>query len=123
MINQYEPSARRLLQAIEQDPQSFTHGRRNDDLCNWYFAHKLLEIEEGIKPDLYTLKHYHQLWREHNEIMNAEQRRDMDNWDNVFRKLGVLYDYYNATENDSVFRNNLWVDQGGYPTPTKKEKV
>jgi hypothetical protein len=84
------------LKQIEQDPKSFTLGRRNDDVVNWFLAKKLVEIHTPGGPDRRKVMEY---IAEFEMIEKSGLQKDsLREWNydgmNAERKIRQLYQHY-----------------------------
>lgn len=107
-----------LLESIENDVNAFRAGRINDDICNWFFAHKLIQLEDSL-PGL-TQAQWLQAFDQLISNLHKSQQYDLDNWDESWGdKIALLFDYYQDENDSNVIRNYLWIDQGGYRMANK----
>jgi hypothetical protein len=83
-----------LLQAIEQGVDSFTEGRRNDDLVNWFLIKRIHEIQQAPSIEHRKLMKYVDAF--HDLKLSSRQRTDLQYWDRMTpeRKIEQLYLHY-----------------------------
>lgn len=87
----YKPSV--TLRLIENDPDSFTEGRRNNDLVNWFVVCRIGEIESGI--ELRANRFYVDDFNEMMDELSEKQVYDLKNWSESYEaKLRNLHQYY-----------------------------
>ena len=98
----------KLLDEIEESTESFLPGRRNNDVCNWFFAKLMLCRLKGMDVDFDFYKN------EFNDLLSKlteEQRQSISEWDNdVEAKLIICFDNYSEDDNEYIL-TNLWIDQ------------
>lgn len=101
-----------LHTVIENTPEAFTEGRRNNDIVNWFLAVRLRDIESPIVSDLSAFKMDERYWNEFTEILSRltdEQRTSLMFWDESPRnKINTLvYSYYKIEDPMALAR--LWL--------------
>lgn len=105
---QYEPAD--LMRIIESDPSSFTDGRRNNDIVNWYLARRMLELQSA-RPDNRVL------WQKKEDCisdfkripLSADQQYDLATWgETVSDKLWALNNHYDNITNVHILAS-LWL--------------
>lgn len=87
-----------LLDTIEQDPDAFLTGRRNDDLVNWFLARRMYELQCPGDPKEWSVDHYIE---EFEDIeLNGDQLRALETWDfmSPARKIEQLYNHYGSID-------------------------
>jgi len=93
-----------LLALIEQDPNAFTEGRRNDDLVNWFLATRIRDLKQDplIDPMSRRLDDY---IADFSRVrLTLEQSSHLQCWYNMTwaRKIEQLYYHYGSE--DQVYR-------------------
>lgn len=101
--------AQRLLEGIETNPESFTAGRRNDDLVNWYFA-KLITLREASQStSIYDIIEAFRTSQD--TVLTPKQNRSLMSWDESWtNKLRMCHRYYGDRSSADIL-TNLWIDQ------------
>lgn len=113
MVDNYTDDPKVILNAIETDANAFLPGSRNDDICNWFFAKLLVELEAGTDTTR-NANWYIQQFNVLFGILTRTQKISLESWgDSRSLKLYRLYDLYSNSCEDEI-RNVLWIDQGGY---------
>ena len=79
---------------IEKCPDSFRHGRRQNDMVNWTLA----AMVEGLGSDGVQLI---EVWKEHFEKLTKEQQCDMEDYEDE-DKIYVVWDYYQYEDVDTL---------------------
>lgn len=96
-----------LLAIIENTPDAFTNGRRNNDMVNWFLVQKMLNIDNG-GPALST-SDYVEKFRECMSNMSKAQQIDLKYWtDGWEQKIEDLTAYYGRLTNPQQIIN-LWL--------------
>jgi hypothetical protein len=84
------------LKQIEQDSDSFTPGRRNDDVVNWFLAKKLVEVLTPGGPDRRRATEYVSEFERIPKL--GKQVRSLRDWNydgmNAEKKIRQLYKHY-----------------------------
>jgi hypothetical protein len=115
----YDP--RVLLQLVEQDPDSFTIGRRNDDLVNWFIAKRLTELPANQKP----VREYVSEFDDLKNKLTAGQRSDLRAWHydrmSSEQKITRLWSAYGwMCDGDQL--QNIWISTN-YRVPVNTEPM
>jgi hypothetical protein len=97
------------LMAIEQDPNSWTPGRRNDDMVNWFLAKKLVEVYTPGGPDKRPLREY---LMEFEALPKSKAQLDsLFTWNfdgmDAERKIRQLYQHYGALVSATALESYL----------------
>ena len=71
--------AYRLIQMIEQDPEAFSIGQRNDDIVNWFFAKRIYELKQDPPLKVRPVRSY--LDDFDNLKLTEMQLRDLREWE------------------------------------------
>lgn len=117
-----------LLKAIESDPDSFAEGRRNDDVCNWFFAKMLVEEMDGsrgMRDDQFYVDEFQKLYDHRlSRFQKDSLYRWDDSWDSKIENCFRLYHGLPIISEGEARRSVkgiviawLWIDQGGYRKP------
>lgn len=108
-MNVVESKAKRLLEGIETNPESFTAGRRNDDLVNWYFA-KLITLREASQStSIYEITEAFCTLL--NTVLTPKQNQSLTSWEESWTdKLKMCHRYYSDRSSTDIL-TNLWIDQ------------
>lgn len=98
-----------LLAMIESDPESFTMGRRNNDMVNWFIAKRLSEISDSRETAPALVRYYEAAF---NSVpLNGTQRDDLRIWEcSVHEKIWHLHTAYAYIEQPAVLAR-LWIPQ------------
>lgn len=86
-----------LLETIENDPDAFTVGRRNDDVVNWFLAKRMAENDTPGGLDKYPLRKYVEAF---NQLeLTVEQDESVYKrwgWESMSpeRKIAQLWNHY-----------------------------
>ena len=101
--------SKQLLKELEENPVAFTSGRRNDDVCNWFFAKFVTLRGDGETITLHRiLNDFHTLI----EKLSQTQRDHMRYWDeDADAKLEYCFTHYQEYSDDYLLED-LWVLQG-----------
>jgi hypothetical protein len=102
----YDPTV--LLQMIEMDPYSFSEGQRNDDIVNWFFAKRLLEIRGPGTNGAFAVQKYIEDFD--NLRLSADQLRSLREWKDSTPKMKIeqLWAHY-ASIVDPKRLSDLWI--------------
>lgn len=79
---------------IEKYPDSFRHGRRQNDMVNWTLAAMI----EKLGDDATQL--YHE-WKKRKSNLTNEQQHDMLDYEDE-EKIYVVWDYYKEEDVDTL---------------------
>ena len=94
----YEPKD--LLRLIENDPESFTAGRRNNDMVNWFITKRIVDLENRFEAGLtaYDInRRYLEDFKEMMSGLNAVQLNALSDWETTWtNKIGTLVDHYHG---------------------------
>lgn len=102
-------SYQEMLHLIESSSCSFTQGRRNDDIVNWFLAKRLVEIDSGY--DVRIEQAYIDDFKKLMKSMTQEQLTDLNYWEDYpEQKIQTLYDYY-GKRNTVNELHYLWLTQ------------
>jgi hypothetical protein len=109
--------AEAMLEAIEQEPFSFTIGRRNDDLVNWFLAKRLIEV---LTPGGPTRRPMIEYVRAFEVIEKSDlQKSSLRDWcyDGMSAELKIrqLHQHYGFMTNPQLLRS-YWIPMS-YRTP------
>lgn len=97
-----------MLARIENDPQAFRVGRRNNDIVNWFLI--MLLCHPGRNKRFYRDRFKDLLSR-----LTADQRHDLDTWeDQPYGKIEDLWHYYGRLSEPSAIMN-YWIPVGYAP--------
>jgi hypothetical protein len=98
-----------LIRMIEEDPNSFTQGRRNDDMVNWYLAKRIHEVltQHAKRAHFAYIADFKLLKLTH---VQFDALRDWDFRDavSVDRKIHQLHQAY-GTIDRLPYLSNLWI--------------
>lgn len=97
------------LKQIEQDPNSFTPGRRNDDVVNWFLTKKLIEVLTPGGPDRRPVHEYldeFALLKKTSGQTNSLRDWNYDGM-SAERKIRVLWQHYGIITNASTLESYL----------------
>ena len=98
-----------MLNLIENSSTSFTEGRRNDDIVNWFLAKRLVEIDAGTS--IRTQQAYVNDFMRMTGKLTKKQQDDLDLWEvHADQKIRILYDYY-GKRNTVDGLHYLWLTQ------------
>lgn len=108
MRSVYNLTGAELLRQVEDDPNAFMPGRRNNDICNWYFAHKIALEEQGKNAD------FNDILRSFELMMNVRLRMDqcqsLNEWPVGYAaKLLTVHNYYQDKDRQYIL-DYLWID-------------
>ena len=100
--------SKQLLEEIENNPIAFTAGRRNNDVCNWFFA-KLVTLR-GDGKDI-TLQRIINDFHILLENLSQTQQDDMLYWqEDADAKLEYCFTHYQQYSDDYLL-DDLWIYQ------------
>jgi hypothetical protein len=88
-----------LLQLIEEDPESFTTGRRNDDIVNWFLVKRAIDLQVPGDSMKLHINAYHDAFDKLKQKLSSVQIADLRDWNfsdgmSADCKINQLYGYY-----------------------------
>jgi hypothetical protein len=81
---------------IENDDLSFTQGRRNNDMVNWFVIVRIGEMTDGhpLRPERYYVDDFEEMME---DTLTNMQRKHLEAWSESWRvKLGRLHRHYGS---------------------------
>lgn len=90
--------AKTKLTLIENDRESFLHGRRNNDVVNWILLKMYLDQAQGIEKEM---NDYVSEWK--NLTLTKDQESDLADWDcDPVEVIEDCYDRYHDGIIDNI---------------------
>jgi hypothetical protein len=95
------------LKQIEQDFSSFTPGRRNDDMVNWFLAKKIVEV---LTPGALNKRPVREYLMEFEAIPKTKEQCDsLFRWNfdgmDTEKKIRLLWQHYGALTSAAAIRD------------------
>lgn len=116
---QYEPVV--MLRLIEQDKESFTYGRRNNDIVNWFVIVRIGEMSEGhkLRPERYYVDDFEDMME---DSLTEGQVKALDSWGEDYRtKIRRLHAHYGNRNITSL--RHIWLPMDYEVTPVHKDQL
>ena len=112
-----------VLAFIENDPQSFTPGRRNNDMVNWFIIKRVIELGHYTGGGISTYDIAKRSVADFKEMMarlTGYQDQMLRSWDTDWtHKMQILVDHY-AGYQDIKYLYYLWLPMD-YEVSTEQE--